>query len=276
MNKELELDPVTKEPSPVVMLPIGSILADENNRKVVADEDLQGLVDSIRVLGILQPLHVEALSSSSYRLIDGERRWRAAEATGLGQVPCIVWHKGGRPEDPILAGVVLNDQRKAHSPLDTARRLREIKNNCGLTVEQLSSRTGISVDRIKAYLGLFLASDHLLEFFEAHEVPLKIAIEIMRFEKATTEGRARRLVASYLESPMSHRELVAMRKRATASDESRRERGDDRAPRADLGHRILASFRRDADAALAQVREALRSIGFEVVTAEGKVARATK
>ena len=60
-------------------LPIERIIPDDRNRAIIDDDDFQSLVESIRVLGILQPLHVQMVDESRYRLIDGERRWRAAQ-----------------------------------------------------------------------------------------------------------------------------------------------------------------------------------------------------
>ena len=68
-------------------------------------------------------------------------------------------------------------------------------------------------NRVKTYFSLFGASDFLLTFFENHDIPLKVAVEFVRYEKGTNEGHARRLVARYFESPLTAEELAAFRKR---------------------------------------------------------------
>src|SRR5262249_15101678 len=105
------------------VLPIDQIVPDERNRTIEEDEDLEALVDSIRVFGVLQPLHVQSLGENKYRLVDGERRWRAAQKGGLKKIPCEIWEPS-KAQDAAIAGVVLNEQRKAHSPIHVARRLR--------------------------------------------------------------------------------------------------------------------------------------------------------
>src|SRR4051812_2559041 len=102
---------------------IASIIPDDQNRVIVEGEDFQALVDSVRVLGVLQALHVHDLGDGTFRLVDGERRWRAANEVGLESVPCEIWPTGASERETILAGVVLNDQRVAHGCLQVARRL---------------------------------------------------------------------------------------------------------------------------------------------------------
>jgi ParB family chromosome partitioning protein len=63
-------------------VPVDTIVPDPGNPHVAQDENFAALVDSIRVLGILQPLHVRR-AGQEVQLIDGERRWRAAQMVGL-------------------------------------------------------------------------------------------------------------------------------------------------------------------------------------------------
>src|SRR5882672_8166480 len=68
-----------------------AIVPDEANRRIIEDDDFDALCDSIRLLGILQPLQVWHRADGTHRLIDGERRWRAAQKIGLKDIPCDVW-----------------------------------------------------------------------------------------------------------------------------------------------------------------------------------------
>ena len=166
------------------------------------------------MLGILQALHARARTEGSFELIDGERRWRAAKTAGLLQVPCEVWPADTNPRDVLVAGVVLNHQRKAHSCIQIARRLQEIKATDRLTSEDLAARVGIPLDRIKTYSALLCASDTLQSFLQKHEVPIKVAAEMMRYEKATDPAKGRKLIERYLRAPMNREEIVALRRRA--------------------------------------------------------------
>jgi ParB family chromosome partitioning protein len=196
-----------------VILPIEEVEPDPRNRQVLEDEDFQSLVDSVRVLGLLQPVHVRVKEDGRYQLIDGERRWRAARRAGLVQIPCDVWPGDVDPTEAALAGFALNEQRKAPGCVHVARRLRDMKNELGFTHEELAAHAGLPLDRVKTYFGLFGASDHLISFFESHDIALKVAVEFVRYEKSTNEGHSRRLVGRYLDSPLTAHELAALRKR---------------------------------------------------------------
>ena len=153
---------------------IDNVEPDPENRPVAEDERFEGLVDSIRVLGVLQALQVQERPGRSYLLIDGERRWRAARKAGLTTVPCDVWPRDAHPRDLAVAGVALNEHREDPSCLHVARRLRQIKNQFAETHEEVARRTGLPLERVKGYLSLFKASDELLRFFDDEAVSLSL------------------------------------------------------------------------------------------------------
>ena len=77
--------------SQILSIPQGDILPNPNQpRKRFDYDELEGLAQSIRANGILQPLIVRALENGKYELVAGERRLRAARLTGLTKVPCVV------------------------------------------------------------------------------------------------------------------------------------------------------------------------------------------
>src|SRR5215470_18503185 len=91
-----------------------AIVPDPENRRIVEDEDFDALCDSIRVMGLLQPLQVWRQPDGKHLLVDGERRWRAARAISLAQVPCDVWPVETDRRRIAIAGLVLNEHRRAH------------------------------------------------------------------------------------------------------------------------------------------------------------------
>ena len=242
---------------------VAEIVRDDRNRIIdEADEDFQLLVESVRVLGILQPLHVEK-RDASYQLIDGERRWRAARAAGLKDVPCEVWPASRAQEQTLIAGLVLNEHRKAHGCIAIARRLGQIKNELGLTQEALAAKMGLPLDRIKTYGSLFHGSEGLIEFLETEDVPLKVALELVRFEKATNEARTRKLIERYRDSPLSRHQIAAMRQRAVAekSDEAEEERATKRRM---FSGRIERAFERDPKRAREELEAVLTKLGLKL------------
>src|SRR5262245_1814275 len=191
---------------------IGLIVPDSKNRPVVEDSEFDGLCDSIQLFGLLQAVHVWRQADGRYQIIDGERRWRAAQKVNLAEIPCDVWPADAERRRVTVAGLAMNEHRKAHGSLHVARRLREIKNDSGLSHAELADQTGLPLDRVKSYFSLFAASDELLSFLEQQEVPLKAAVELVRYERATNEARARRLTERYKKSPLTAQEIIALRK----------------------------------------------------------------
>jgi ParB/RepB/Spo0J family partition protein len=247
------------------LIPLSQILPDDRNRLIEEDEDFQSLVDSVKVLGVLQPLQVKELQGGEFRLVDGERRWRAAQKAGLEEVACEVWPLDSSTSNTLVAGLVLNEHRKAHGCIAVARRLREIKNELGLTQEELSARTGLPLDRVKSYGSLFRGSDELIEFFEQHEVPLKVALELVRYERATNEGRTRKLLQRYLESPLSRHQIAALRQRAAGGRNTEADASPERLPARPLfAGRMARAFERDPERARAELEEVLSRLGLRL------------
>jgi ParB family chromosome partitioning protein len=248
------------------MLPPSAVVPDEGNRRVVEDEDFELLCDSIRVSGVLQPLQVWRRPDGSHRLIDGERRWRAAQKLGLKEVPCEVWPSDADTGRIAVAGLALNEHRKAHGCLHVARRLRDIKNERAFSHAQLAEHTGLPLDRVKTYFSLFVGSDDMLEFLEENEVPLRVAVELVRYERATNEARARTIAKRYLERPLSVQEIVALRKREQAREQSMPESAPDRnaTKMTRLLDRLASTLRHDPSA-LGQLEDFARRLGYQLV-----------
>ena len=252
------------------LVPVTSILPDSSNRMIKEDDDFDALSDSIRVHGLLAPVHVWRQSDRTHRLIDGERRWRAATKVGLAEIACDVWPTETDRRRIAVAGLALNEHRKAHTCLHVARRLRDIKNESAFSHAQLAEHTGLPLDRVKTYFTLFLGSDDIFKFLEKNEVPLKVAAELVRYERATNESRARRLTERYKESPLTAQEIVALRKRE--SGVRGRKPGDTqplRPPRlVGFMQRFEAEARRDPSA-ISQLAVVLLRLGYRLVPLDG-------
>ncbi len=257
----------------LVSVPRDRLVPDPKNRVIVQDEELQGLADSLKILGVLEPIKVrEREGEDLFDIKDGERRWTAAGLAGLAEVPCLVFDKSLSDADVIAAGIALNVHRVAHGAVHIARRLRDLKNQHGDTQEELARRTGIALPRAKLYLALLEASDHLLAFFAADDVPLVVAVEFMRYEKATSEAASRKLLERHQATPLSRRDLIELRKRATekepdTSKPTTSAPGRASTPRS-FGEDLERAFQRDRVAALAELTAVLMRLGLQVVPAK--------
>jgi ParB family transcriptional regulator, chromosome partitioning protein len=135
----------------IELIEVGQIVEDPDQpRKHHDEESLQGLADSIRQHGVLQPITVTPLANvNMFKIVTGERRWRAAQKAGLEEIPCIV--KEVRPEDVLTEQLIENLQREDLQPLEKAQALNYVKNTIGSTNREIGSRLGIS-ERAVGYL----------------------------------------------------------------------------------------------------------------------------
>lgn len=122
-------------------------------RKALDDAALAGLADSIRQYGVLNPITVEPLAGvDAFRIITGERRWRASQIAGLTEIPCIV--RDADLQDAVektAEQLIENLQREELTPLDKANAFKAIKEQLGATNKELGQRLGVS-ERTVGYL----------------------------------------------------------------------------------------------------------------------------
>ncbi len=124
-------------------IPIGDLDPNTDQpRKIFHEEALAELAESIRNQGVLQPLLVVATSNGRYRIIAGERRFRASRQAGLETVPCIV--KDLDVVHQMEISLIENLQREDLNPMETARGIKALKEQCGYTQEKISARLGKS------------------------------------------------------------------------------------------------------------------------------------
>ena len=119
---------------------------------------LEGLADSIRSHGIVQPLLVRR-QGERYELIAGERRWRAAKLAGLTKVPVIV--RDVPDKDLLEIALIENIQRENLNPIEEAQAYKRLIETVGLTQEDLATRVGRDRSYITNYLRLLKLPEDL-------------------------------------------------------------------------------------------------------------------
>lgn len=126
-----------------VTLPLSEIEPNrEQPRKTFDEAALAELADSVREHGVLQPLLVRPLAAGGYRLVAGERRYRAARMAGLREVPVTI--REMTDEEENIFALIENLQREDLNPLEEAEGLRQLISRFGLTQEQAAARVGKS------------------------------------------------------------------------------------------------------------------------------------
>lgn len=112
----------------------------EQPRKEFDSEALSELADSISQHGVLQPLLLRPMLSGGYRIVAGERRWRAARMAGLSEVPAVIREMTDAEE--MLFALIENLQREDLTPLEEARGYRTLIETQDFTQEEVSRTVG--------------------------------------------------------------------------------------------------------------------------------------
>ena len=169
-----------------VSLPISQVEPGLNQpRKRFDPESLADLAESIRVHGVIQPLTVRRLSSGYYQIIAGERRWRAAKAAGLDQVPAVIIEADDRKVMEL--GLIENLQREDLNPMEEAAGFQALIESYHMTQDEAAQRVGKSRSAVTNALRLLALSPevrHLIEIGQLSAgharalVPLSPALQL--------------------------------------------------------------------------------------------------
>ena len=178
-------------------------------RKEFDSEALSELADSISQHGVLQPLLLRPLLTGGYRIVAGERRWRAARMAGLTEVPAIIREMSDAEE--MLFALIENLQREDLTPLEEARGYRTLIEAQDFTQEEVSKAVGKSRPAITNALRLLnLPEDIQGEITAGH------ARTLLSFKSQEDM----RLGAQKAKDGASVRELEALAKRLNEKKES--------------------------------------------------------
>jgi ParB family transcriptional regulator, chromosome partitioning protein len=141
--------------------------------------DLTELTASITEKGVLEPLLVKPTSAGRWMIIAGERRWRAASAAGLEEVPCIEMDV----DDAEVAEIALieNMQRKDLTPWEEADGLRALSERFGYTHEEVARKVGKSRSTVTEALSIAALPNSIREICRACEITSKsLLLQIVR------------------------------------------------------------------------------------------------
>ena len=137
-------------------------------RKYFDKEALEELSESIRENGLLQPILVREYAEGRYQIIAGERRFRACKLAGLTEIPAIVLDR----DDKAAAQIALieNIQREDLNPLEEAMAYKALKDEYGMTQEELSEKIGKSRSAIANSIRLLDLPEPILAMVAAREL----------------------------------------------------------------------------------------------------------
>lgn len=121
-------------------------------RREFDDDALQELANSIRQIGIIQPITLRDTGNGTYTIIAGERRWRASQRAGLTHIPAYI--RTVDDENMMEMALVENIQRQDLTALEVALAYQHLIEQYGLTQEQLSDKVGKNRATVTNYLRL--------------------------------------------------------------------------------------------------------------------------
>jgi ParB family chromosome partitioning protein len=136
--------PVERPTNGFANIPIEQIRPNpQQPRQTFNDQALESLADSIREVGLLQPIVVRP-DENGYLLIAGERRCRAAEIAGLRDIPALIRAEGIDDATSLAEALIENVQREDLTPLEEAGAYQQLMADFGLTHEEVAGRVGKS------------------------------------------------------------------------------------------------------------------------------------
>ena len=134
-------------------IPISQIEANPNQpRREFDSTALQELANSIREIGIIQPITLRQVDEERYQIIAGERRWRASQMAGLAAIPAYI--RTIKDENVMEMALVENIQREDLNAIEIALAYEHLMSSTGMTQEKVSERVGKSRTAIANYLRL--------------------------------------------------------------------------------------------------------------------------
>jgi len=136
-------------------------------RKEFNEEALQELADSIKEIGIIQPVIVEK-KNGKYEIVAGERRYRAAKIAGLEKIPVI--EKSFSEEEKYEIALIENIQREDLSPIEEAKAYQQLINNYSLSQEALSKKLGKKRSTIANSLRLLKLPEDMQKSLNSGEI----------------------------------------------------------------------------------------------------------
>jgi len=165
-------------------------------RQQLDDARLDGLAQSIKANGVIQPIVVRK-AGDRYQIIAGERRWRAAERAGLLRVPVVVREAAPEGDRSLLQmALVENIQREDLNPIDEALAYRRLTDEFQLTQEQIAASVGKDRTSVANYLRLL-------------KLPEEVRAEVASGALAMGHARALLSLAMEAEQRRAAREVIA-------------------------------------------------------------------
>lgn len=224
-------DPTSREDgemSRLVEVPVGDVVRDESQpRKTFSKEGLLELSESIKKHGILQPI-VVVREGEKYKIVAGERRWRAAQLAELEVVPVIV--RTLDDQSRLEMAIVENAQREDLNPIELATAYAKLKTQFNLSNEEIGQRVGKSAGSVINTMRLLKLPEEAKRAMQEHGLmegpmrPLISADPEMVHEilpKMIEEGWSARKVERYISDHKKKSSVKAVKVNSFVKEEAK-------------------------------------------------------
>ena len=168
----------------LAMIPIDQISPNPYQpRKTFNETSIEELARSVRENGIVQPLVVTKIGDNKYRLIAGERRFRAAQKAGLNAVPAVVKERMA-DSDVLQIALIENIQREDLNPIEEAYAYHQLHEDFNLTQEEISKRVGKERSTVANFLRLIKLPDSVKKLLASGQLSMGHARAILAVDSA--------------------------------------------------------------------------------------------
>jgi ParB/RepB/Spo0J family partition protein len=194
----------------ILLLPLVSIRANAQVRERVNEESIEGLIASIREVGLLCPIRVR-VEGEFYVIVDGERRWRAYRKMGMESIAAIL--DEGHASDGVitLKQYIANCQREDFNVIEKAIAIDRLMQNMHWTSAQVAEKLGESKPMTTRYLGLLKLSDELRQKVARGEIGVSAGYELAQITDPVRQAEIAKKLST---GELSRDALVGLRKSA--------------------------------------------------------------
>ena len=148
-------------------------------------EKIYELTESIRELGIIQPITVRKLGYNKYQLISGERRLRASRELNLKKIPCYI--RIANDEQMLEMALVENIQRENLNPIEIALSFKRLIDECKLTQEECGSKLGKKRSTITNFLRLLKLPIEIQDALKREKISVGHARALINIKDKTNQ-----------------------------------------------------------------------------------------
>ena len=167
-------------------IPLSQIEPNPNQpRREFDEEALQELANSIREVGIIQPITLRQIEEGRYQIIAGERRWRASQLAGLQAVPAYI--RTVEDENVMEMALVENIQREDLNAIEIALAYEHLAETTGMTQEKISERVGKSRTAVTNYMRLLKLPAQVQMALKNHEIDMAHARALLSLDSPSVQ-----------------------------------------------------------------------------------------